>query len=270
MSPSGDRSERERVLDAGLRERVAVEAEAGDLVAAEVDQAPERVGVLVDDRDGVSVVLKALGEGRPHPAASHDHEVHSAARYTVDGGSARCLSCDGPPAGLALRIVSDLSDAAKRLLLGRPVRSDLLGHTLLPKRIALPVFASDALSSVAYAPDEILLTLSLAGTAALVVSPWVGLAVVFVMVVVVASYRQNVHAYPSGGGDYEVATTNLGPNAGVTVASALLVDYVLTVAVSISSGAQYAATAFPPLRGHEAAFAVGLVVLRDGWPTCAG
>ena len=73
------------------------------------------------------------------------------------------------------------------------------------------------------------------------------------MLVVVASYRQNVHAYPSGGGDYEVATTNLGPKAGVTVASALLVDYVLTVAVSISSGAQYAATAFPPLRGHEAA-----------------
>ncbi|WP_028048566.1 APC family permease [Cellulomonas sp. URHD0024] len=157
--------------------------------------------------------------------------------------------------------MSDLSDAAKRLLLGRPVRSDRLGHTLIPKRIALPVFASDALSSVAYAPDEILLTLSLAGATALVISPWVGLAVAFVMLVVVASYRQNVHAYPSGGGDYEVATTNLGRNAGVTVASALLVDYVLTVAVSISSGAQYAATAFPPLRGHEAAFAVGLVVL---------
>src|SRR5690242_16181385 len=81
------------------------------------------------------------------------------------------------------------------------------------------------------------------------------------MLVVVASYRQNVHAYPSGGGDYEVATTNIGPKAGVTVASALLVDYVLTVAVSISSGAQYAASAFPALRGHEALFAVGLVVL---------
>lgn len=176
----------------------------------------------------------------------------------------RCASrlwCGRRFAGLALRIVSDLSDAAKRLLLGRPVRSDRLGHTLLPKRIALPVFASDALSSVAYAPDEILLTLSLAGMAALVVSPWVGLAVVAVMIVVVASYRQNVHAYPSGGGDYEVATTNLGKNAGVTVASALLVDYVLTVAVSISSGAQYAASAFPALRGHEATFAVGLVVL---------
>ncbi|WP_029287739.1 APC family permease [Cellulomonas sp. HZM] len=157
--------------------------------------------------------------------------------------------------------MSDLSDAAKRLLIGRPVRSDNLGHTLLPKRIALPVFASDALSSVAYAPDEILLTLSMAGISAIVISPWVGLAVAVVMATVVASYRQNVRAYPSGGGDYEVATVNLGPNAGVTVASALLVDYVLTVAVSISSGAQYAATAFPPLRGHEAVFAIVLVVL---------
>ena len=155
----------------------------------------------------------------------------------------------------------DLSDAAKRLLLGRPVRSERLGHTLLPKRIALPVFASDALSSVAYAPDEVLLTLSLVGVSSLVVSPWVGVAVAVVMLTVVASYRQNVHAYPSGGGDYEVATVNLGPTAGVTVASALLVDYVLTVAVSVSSGAQYAATALPILRGRETAFAVVVVVL---------
>ncbi len=123
------------------------------------------------------------------------------------------------------------------------------------------MFASDALSSVAYAPDEILLTLSIAGMSALVVSPWVGIGVAIVLATVVASYRQNVHAYPSGGGDYEVATVNLGPNAGVTVASALLVDYILTVAVSISSGAQYAASAFPALRGHEAQFAIVLVVL---------
>jgi len=157
--------------------------------------------------------------------------------------------------------VPDLAAATKRLLLGKPVRSDRMGHTLLPKRIALPVFASDALSSVAYAPEEILLTLSLAGVSALVVSPWVGLAVVVVMLTVVASYRQNVHAYPSGGGDYEVATVNLGPTAGVGVASALLVDYVLTVAVSISSGAQYAATALPALRGHEAMFAMIVVAV---------
>jgi len=164
-------------------------------------------------------------------------------------------------AGIRSLIVSDLADAAKRLVLGRPVRSDRLGRTLLPKRVALPVFASDALSSVAYAPDEILLTLSIAGLSAVTISPWVGLGVAVVLLTVVASYRQNVHAYPSGGGDYEVASVNLGPRAGVGVASALMVDYVLTVAVSISSGAQYAATAVPALRGHETAFAIGLVVL---------
>ena len=92
------------------------------------------------------------------------------------------------------------------------MRSDRLGETLLPKKLALPVFASDALSSVAYAPDEIFLTLGLAGGALALTASWqIALAVVVVMLVVVASYRQNVHAYPSGGGDYEVATTNLGP-----------------------------------------------------------
>ena len=149
----------------------------------------------------------------------------------------------------------------KRLLVGRPLGSDRLGETLLPKRIALPVFASDALSSVAYAPDEILLTLSVAGLTAYAFSWKIALAVAVVMLVVVASYRQNVHAYPSGGGDYEVATTNLGKTAGLTVASALLVDYVLTVAVSISSAAQYAAAAIPVLKGHEPLAAVGAVAV---------
>lgn len=154
-----------------------------------------------------------------------------------------------------------ITDAVKRVILGRPVHSERLGETLLPKRIALPVFASDALSSVAYAPDEIFLTLALAGVTAYHVSPLIGLAVVFVMVIVVASYRQNVHAYPSGGGDYEVANTNLGRGAGLVVASALLVDYVLTVAVSVSSGAQYAASALPFLQGYEAPFGVAVVLV---------
>ncbi|RZT26296.1 amino acid/polyamine/organocation transporter (APC superfamily) [Kribbella sp. VKM Ac-2569] len=149
-----------------------------------------------------------------------------------------------------------LGDIGKRLLLGRKLRSTQLGETLLPKRIALPVFASDALSSVAYAPDEIFLTLSIAGLAALTISWKISLAVAVVLVVVVLSYRQNVHAYPSGGGDYEVANVNLGPTAGLTVASALMVDYVLTVAVSISSAAQYAASAIPALEGHQVTAAV--------------
>ncbi|HYN97477.1 MAG TPA: APC family permease, partial [Pilimelia sp.] len=149
----------------------------------------------------------------------------------------------------------------KRLLLGRPFKSDRLQHTLLPKRIALPVFASDALSSVAYAPDEILLTLSIAGATAFFYSPWVALAVVVVMLTVVASYRQNVHAYPSGGGDYEVATVNLGPRFGVAVASALLVDYVLTVAVSVSSGVANLGSVVPFVAEHKVAIAVTAVAV---------
>ncbi|SNT19156.1 Amino acid transporter [Micrococcales bacterium KH10] len=156
--------------------------------------------------------------------------------------------------------MSGFGAAIKRLIVGRPVRSDRASGALLSKRIALPVFASDALSSVAYAPDEVLLTLAVAGGAATLISPWIGLAVAVVLVTVVASYRQNVRAYPSGGGDYEVATVNLGKNAGMTVASALLVDYVLTVAVSVSSGALYAASALPFLRGHETQFAVAMIV----------
>ena len=152
-------------------------------------------------------------------------------------------------------------ELGKRALVGRKLRSAQLGETLLPKRIALPVFASDALSSVAYAPDEIFLTLSLGGLSAYAFNWKIGLVVAVVMLTVVASYRQNVHAYPSGGGDYEVATVNLGRNAGVTVASALLVDYVLTVAVSISSGVQNATSALPWLKGHEAMAASALVLL---------
>ena len=162
--------------------------------------------------------------------------------------------------GLALPIVG-VGDVSKRILLGRKLRSTQLGETLLPKRVALPVFASDALSSVAYAPDEIFIMLSAAGVTAYAWSWKIGILVAIVMLTVVASYRQNVHAYPSGGGDYEVATVNLGGTAGVTVASALLVDYVLTVAVSISSGIQNAASAIGFVSGHEAFWASILVMV---------
>ena len=181
--------------------------------------------------------------------------------------------CEGVPAhmnpevegesrsrGLALPLVG-VGDVSKRILLGRKLRSTQLGETLLPKRVALPVFASDALSSVAYAPDEIFIMLSVAGASAYQYSWKIGLVVALVMLTVVASYRQTVHAYPSGGGDYEVANTNLGGTAGVTVASALLVDYVLTVAVSISSGVQNAGAALSFVSGHEALVASGLVLL---------
>src|SRR5947209_12567481 len=141
------------------------------------------------------------------------------------------------------------------------MRSAQLGEQLLPKKIALPVFASDALSSVAYATEEILLVLSAGGIALIHYTWYAAAAVAILMLVVVASYRQNVHAYPSGGGDYEVATTNLGAPAGVTVASALMVDYVLTVAVSVSSGVANITSAVGSLAGHEVELAVAIVLV---------
>ncbi len=123
------------------------------------------------------------------------------------------------------------------------------------------MFASDAMSSVAYAPEEIFLMLSVAGLAAYSMAPWIALAVAAVLLVVVSSYRQNVHAYPSGGGDYEVVSTNLGPTAGLVVASALMVDYVLTVAVSIASAMSNIGSAIPFVYDHKVFFAVAAILL---------
>ena len=157
--------------------------------------------------------------------------------------------------------MASVTSLFKRALVGRPQASAKLHETLLPKRIALPVFASDALSSNAYATQEILLVLSLGGIAVTHFTPWVAAGVVLVFFVVVASYRQNVHAYPSGGGDYENVSVNLGPNAGVTVASALLVDYVMTVAVSIAAAVDNIVSAFDGLGDHIVIMAVLLIAL---------
>ncbi len=158
-------------------------------------------------------------------------------------------------------VVAALFGLTKRLLVGRPMQSEHLGHTLLPKKIALPVFASDALSSVAYATEEILIILSVGGIALLHFTPYIAAAVGLLMLVVVASYRQNVHAYPSGGGDYEVASTNLGPKVGLAVASALMVDYTLTVAVSVSAGVANLASAIPALNAHVVVISVAVVAV---------
>ncbi len=149
-----------------------------------------------------------------------------------------------------------IGNTLKRLFVGRAIKSDQLGETLLPKYLALPIFASDALSSNAYATQEILLVLSLGGAMFYGYSALIAGFVVFTFIVVVASYRQNVHAYPSGGGDYEVVSTNLGQRAGVFVAAALLIDYVMTVAVSIASAVANLASAFPSLYGYRTAAAV--------------
>jgi amino acid transporter len=149
----------------------------------------------------------------------------------------------------------------KRLVVGRPLRSDRLTEQLLPKRIALPVFASDPLSSVAYATQEILLVLTLGGMAYLYLAPWIGLGVIVLLAVVVLSYRQVVRAYPSGGGSYEVASVNLGPSAGLVVAAALLVDYIMTVAVSVAAGVDNIISAFPGLNPWRVLINLGFVAL---------
>jgi amino acid transporter len=149
----------------------------------------------------------------------------------------------------------------KRLVIGTPMSTEQAGHTLLAKRLALPIFASDALSSVAYATQEILLVLTVGGVVYLHYAPWIAVGVVVLMTAVVASYRQLVRAYPTGGGDYEVATKNIGKPAGVIVASALLVDYVMTVAVSVSSGVDNVISAAPSLHSHRVAMALAFVVL---------
>lgn len=163
--------------------------------------------------------------------------------------------------GLACLNVALSSDFAKRMMLGRPVRTGKMHTTLLRKRIALPVFASDAISSVSYATQEILIVLSLGGIALFTTTPWIALAVVLVMAVVVASYRQNVRAYPSGGGDYEVVSTNIGPRAGLAVGSALIIDYVLTVAVSVAAAVANASSLVPFIEQHKVGVASAMIAL---------
>jgi amino acid transporter len=142
--------------------------------------------------------------------------------------------------------------------------SERLGDTLLPKHLALPVFCSDPLSSVAYATQEIMLVLALGGAILLHLAWWVAAAVALLLVIVVASYRQTCHAYPGGGGAYAVSRANLGRDAALVAASALLVDYVLTVAVSVAAGVDNIASAFPDvpwLRANEVVISVAMIAI---------
>lgn len=149
----------------------------------------------------------------------------------------------------------------KRLLLGRPLASEESGHQLLPKTLALPVFSSDALSSVAYATEEILLVLALAGPLAFSKVPPISFAIALLLLIVVVSYRQTVRAYPSGGGAYIVSKENLGETPGLVAAAALLVDYVLTVAVSIVAGVAAITSAAEGLADHKVVMSIGFIAL---------
>ncbi|WP_045877276.1 APC family permease [Pseudofrankia sp. DC12] len=149
----------------------------------------------------------------------------------------------------------------KRLLVGRALRSQQLQETLLPKWLALPVFASDPISSVAYATEEIVLVLASGGAAYLAFSKWVAAIIAALLVIVIASYRQTCRAYPNGGGAFAVSLDNFGENAALVAAAALLVDYVMTVAVSVVAGVIGITSAAPSLQPHAVALSVGFVVL---------
>jgi len=149
----------------------------------------------------------------------------------------------------------------KRLLVGHPVPTARMREARLPKWLALPVFCSDPISSVAYASEQILLVLAEGGAAAISGAKWIALGVIALLLVVTASYRQTCRAYPSGGGAYVVSRTNLGRTAGLTAAAALLTDYVMTVAVSIVTGVVAITSAVPEWAGHQVSIAVGFVLL---------
>jgi amino acid transporter len=147
----------------------------------------------------------------------------------------------------------------RRLIFGSPLSTEQLSHQRLPKILALPIFASDALSSTAYATQAILLNLLIAGPHVLHLTLPISIAIVVLLWVVVISYTQTVHAYPEGGGTYSVSRENLGINWGLLAAAALLTDYVLTVAVSITSGVQQITSFFTDLAPYQTQLAVAAI-----------
>jgi amino acid transporter len=146
-------------------------------------------------------------------------------------------------------------------LIGRPLPTADAPHQTITKLVGLAVFASDALSSTAYATQEILLVLAAAGTAAFGLSFPIALAIVGLLAIVTLSYEQVIHAYPNGGGAYVVARDNLGEVPALIAGAALITDYILTVAVSVSAGVAQIASAFPELLSYRVALAVVLVLL---------
>src|SRR5580765_4935312 len=149
----------------------------------------------------------------------------------------------------------------KRVVVGRPMSSAELEETLLPKWLALPIFASDPLSSVAYATEAALVVLVATSASAAHLAFPISLAIAALLAIVVLSYRQTVQVYQSSGGAYVVAKENLGKTPSLVAAAALLTDYVLTVAVSVAAGVLALTSAVPALEGHEVTLSLACIVL---------
>ncbi|TWD93485.1 amino acid/polyamine/organocation transporter (APC superfamily) [Neobacillus bataviensis] len=148
----------------------------------------------------------------------------------------------------------------KRLLIGRPLKSHELGEQKLNKTKALAILSSDALSSVAYGPEQILIVLVTISSAAFWYSIPIAVGVLILLTALILSYRQIIFAYPHGGGAYVVSKSNLGVNAGLIAGGSLLVDYILTVAVSVSAGTDAITSAFPTLHNHNVTIAIVFVI----------
>lgn len=160
-----------------------------------------------------------------------------------------------------MSVGSAVRGGLKRVLVGRPLASAKLEHQLLPKFLALPVFSSDPLSSVAYATEEMMLVLVLAGAAALGLTIPIGAGIAVLLAIVITSYRQTARAYPRGGGSYIVARENLGTIPGLVAAAAILIGYVVTASVSVTAGAIAVTSAVPGLADDRVLLAVGFIVL---------
>ena len=153
------------------------------------------------------------------------------------------------------------TSAAKRFLFGRTLTNAEEGEQRLPKKLALPIFSSDAISSSAYASEEILLALMGAGAGVLVYGPLVALAIGLLLGLIAISYRQVCYGFPNGGGAYAVASSTLGTVPALVAASSLIVDYVLTAAVSVAAGIAAITSALPELAPHRLALALGALAL---------
>lgn len=149
----------------------------------------------------------------------------------------------------------------RHLIIGSPLPTQQFIHERLNKIRALATFSPDALSSIAYANQEIFLGLVVAGSAGLSLTWPIGVAIVILLTIVALSYYQTIEGYPSGGGSYVVAGENLGTLPGLVAGSALLIDYILTAAVSLTAGVEAIASAFPVLWTHRMGLALGLLVL---------
>src|SRR5437867_9094773 len=197
------------------------------------------------------------------PDAGHVRGAHSARatrRRRIENFQSRARQLTPPAVG---RIMPEegLLSQLQRVIVGKPIPSHLAHHERLSRVTGLAVLSSDPLSSVAYATEEIMRVLVLVGAAALSISSPIALIIATILAVVVFSYRQTIHAYPSGGGAYIVAKENIGETAALIAAAALLIDYVLTVAVSVAAGVAAITSAFPTWHINRVEMTLGFVLV---------